>query len=59
MVSVSRTPGISGWPGKWPSKIGLASGTVERASMRSRVAVEGDDAVDHLEIFEAHPGREP
>ena len=23
---------MSGWPGKWPSKIGLASGTVERAS---------------------------
>src|SRR4051812_5822995 len=34
MVSVRRTPGISGCPGKWPSKIGLSSGTTERASMR-------------------------
>src|SRR3712207_4634773 len=32
MVSVRSTPGMSGWPGKWPSKIGLTSGTVERAS---------------------------
>src|SRR3954453_14475202 len=34
MVSVSSTPGTSGCPGKCPSKTGLASGTVERVSIR-------------------------
>src|SRR5918998_452739 len=34
MVSTSSTPGTSGWPGKWPSKTGLASGTVASASSR-------------------------
>src|SRR5690349_2058123 len=34
MVSVRSTPGTRGWPGKWPSKTGLASGTVETASIR-------------------------
>src|SRR5215212_1143057 len=34
MVSVRSTPGNSGWPGKCPSKTGLAIGTVACASMR-------------------------
>src|SRR5918993_413584 len=34
MASVKRTPGTSGWPGKWPSNTGLWSGTVAVASIR-------------------------
>src|SRR5437764_1258308 len=34
MVSVRSTPGTSGWPGKCPSKTGLASGTWASASIR-------------------------
>ena len=30
MVSIISTPGSSGWPGKWPSNTGLASGTGSR-----------------------------
>src|SRR5919112_1038078 len=35
MVSTSRTPGTSGWPGKCPSKTGLAAGTIASAAMHS------------------------
>ena len=54
MVSVRRTPGTRGWPGKWPSKTGLSIGTVERASIRFASRSRRDDPVDHFEIFEAH-----
>src|SRR3954453_20970055 len=33
MVSTSRTPGTSGWPGKCPSKTGLSAGTTASAAM--------------------------
>src|SRR4051812_536423 len=35
MVSTSSTPGTSGWPGKCPSKTGLAAGTTASAVMLS------------------------
>src|SRR6476659_900353 len=42
MHSISSTPGISGWPGKWPSNTMLSSGTVASQRMvraeRSRLA---------------------
>src|SRR5215218_8245569 len=34
MVSVKRTPGTRGWPGKCPSKTVLSIGTVEDTSIR-------------------------
>ena len=38
MVSTSSTPGTSGWPGKCPSKTGLASGTRASAERLSASA---------------------
>ena len=61
MVSVSSTPGTSGWPGKCPSKTGLSIGTRASASIRPASRSRRVTRVDHLEIFEAHgvlgPGR--
>jgi hypothetical protein len=38
MVSTSSTPGTNGWPGKWPSNTGLASGTRASAERLSSSA---------------------
>ena len=54
MVSTSSTPGTSGWPGKCPSKTGLCLGHDRLRRRCASRAVERDDAVDHLEVFEAH-----
>ena len=41
MVSVRSTPGTSGWPGKCPSKTGLASGPRPSASIRPAARSRG------------------
>ena len=35
IASISSTPGISGWPGKWPSKIVLVFGNLRVAPDRA------------------------
>ena len=54
MVSISSTPGISGKPGKWPSKMVLAVGIVASAADRTIGEIEVDDPVDQLEVLKPH-----
>jgi len=47
MVSMSKTPGTKGMPGKWPSKTGLWAGTTERA-LRMRADLSMDSMLSTI-----------
>ena len=54
MVSISSTPGISGWPGNGPRRSCWSVGTVGLSADRPVVRSSVDDPVDQLEVFEPH-----